>query len=68
MAARLENLPEEPEALKALVHEQQAEIARLQEYVNVLLAKRYGPSSEKVPDEQLRLFNDSTRWRPSGPA
>ncbi len=59
MVARLENLPDEPEVLKALVCEQQAEIARLQEYVNVLLAKRYGPSSEKVPDEQLRLFNEA---------
>lgn len=59
MVARLDNLPEEPEALKAVVHEQQAEIVRLQEYVNVLLAKRYGPSSEKVPDEQLRLFNEA---------
>ena len=59
MVARLDNLPEEPEVLKALVREQQLEIARLQEYVNVLLAKRYGPSSEKVPEEQLRLFNEA---------
>ncbi len=67
MVARLENLPEEPEALKALVHEQQAEIVRLQEYVNVLLAKRYGPSSEKVPDEQLRLFNEAEQAATAAP-
>ena len=59
MVARLDNLPDEPERLKVLVREQQGEIARLQEYVNVLLAKRYGPSSEKVADEQLRLFNEA---------
>ena len=64
MVARLDNLPDEPEVLKALVCEQQAEIARLQEYVNVLLAKRYGPSSEKVPDEQLRLFNEAEHEAP----
>ncbi len=67
MVARLNNLPDEPEALKALVHEQQAEIVRLQEYVNVLLAKRYGPSSEKVPDEQLRLFNEAEQAATAAP-
>jgi len=53
--------------LKALVREQQAEIARLQEYVNVLLAKRYGPSSEKLPDEQLPLFNEAEQEEAAAP-
>jgi hypothetical protein len=54
-AARPDNLLDEPEVLKALVREQQLEIAGLQEYVNILLAKRYGPSDEKVPQGELRL-------------
>jgi len=34
-------------------------IERLREQVNVLLAKRYGASSEKVGDAQLGLFNEA---------
>ena len=34
-------------------------IERLREQVNVLLAKRYGASSEKVTDAQLGLFNEA---------
>ncbi|MCP4040388.1 MAG: IS66 family transposase [Gammaproteobacteria bacterium] len=38
---------------------QRIKIASLQEQLNILLHKRYGPSSEKVPPEQLRLFNEA---------
>ena len=35
------------------------EIERLREQLNALLASRYGASSEQIPDEQLRLFNEA---------
>ena len=35
------------------------ENARLTERLNVLLAQRYGPSSERHSDEQLSLFNEA---------
>ena len=35
------------------------ENAVLVERINVLLAKRYGPSSERTSDEQLSLFNEA---------
>ena len=34
-------------------------IERLQEHINVLLAKRFGASAEKVTDAQLGLFNEA---------
>jgi uncharacterized coiled-coil protein SlyX len=49
MTTALSHLPDDLDTLKALVREQQAEIARLKEYLKLLLAKRYGPSSEQVP-------------------
>ena len=66
-------LPDEPAALQALVLElrrklddqgqalkqRETEIARLQEQVRLLLAKRFGPSSEKLSADQLRLFNEA---------
>jgi len=56
-------LPDDVEALKALVRKQatdyQAKIDTLQEQLNLLLQKRFGPSSEKIPPEQMRLFNEA---------
>jgi transposase len=67
-------LPDEPAALQALVLELQgrlqareAEIARLQEQVKLLLAKRFGPSSEKLSADQLRLFNEAEAAAASTP-
>ncbi|MGH8644156.1 MAG: transposase [Gammaproteobacteria bacterium] len=62
------DLPHDVELLKALVLQQAAENERLskenrqlQEQLNLLLAKRLGPSSEKLPAHQLRLFNEAER-------
>ena len=59
-------LPHDLEGLKSLVvdlqqtnHHQQREITRLREQLNLLLAKRYGPSREALADLQLRLFNEA---------
>ena len=66
-------LPDDVEALKAIIVRQAAEGAQkeaqierykaqlttLQQQLNLLLAKRFGPSSEKVPADQLRLFNEA---------
>lgn len=59
-------LPDDIEALKALVHKQaddkrqlRDQIASLQEQLNLLLQKRFGASSEKIPPDQLRLFNEA---------
>ncbi len=61
-----ETLPEDLATLRTLVLEQRRELARksaeiehLQAQLNLLLAKRYGPSSEKVSAGQLRLFNEA---------
>jgi transposase len=73
MAAAKISLPDDPEALKALllekealVIEQQKQLAQkdtqliaLQEKLNLLLAKRFGPSSEKGDKQQLGLFNEA---------
>jgi transposase len=73
MAAAKISLPDDPEALKALllekealVIEQQKQLAQkdtqliaLQEKLNLLLAKRFGPSSEKTDNRQLGLFNEA---------
>ncbi len=61
------------EALKALVRESTEEkqlliaekkhlegkLTYLQEQLNLLLQKRFGPSSEKIQPEQMRLFNEA---------
>jgi hypothetical protein len=59
-------LPDDVEALKRLVLSQAAreqayetEIARLREQLNLLLAKRYGPSSEKLSPDPFGLFNEA---------
>lgn len=59
MTAEAENLPDDVEALKALVVQQQAQIASLQEKLNLLVAKRFGPSSEKGETPQLGLFDEA---------
>ncbi len=58
--------PTERDELHAIIGQKDAEIARLsahlqllQEQINLLLAKRYGRSSEKVPADQMRLFNEA---------
>ena len=68
MTTALSHLPDDLDTLKALVREQQAEIARLKEYLKLLLAKRYGPSSEQVPAEQLSLFNEAEQAAEISPA
>ena len=73
MRTDVQSLPDNIEALKSLVLEHAAENERLvsenhhfktqvlslQEQLNVLLAKRYGPSSEKLSPDQIRLFNEA---------
>jgi len=44
---------------EAQLAEHEQIIERLREQINVLLAKRYGASSEKVADAQLGLFNEA---------
>ncbi len=41
----------------------ESELQRLREQLNLLLAKRYGPSSEKVSPDQLGLFNEAEAER-----
>lgn len=65
-----EALPDDVDALKALVGRlradhaaelaaREATIERLSEQVRLLLAKRFGASSERVADAQLGLFNEA---------
>jgi transposase len=60
------DLPDDIDALKRLLitqaareQEYETELARLREQLNLLLAKRYGPSSEKLSPDQLGLFNEA---------
>lgn len=57
------DLPDDVDALKRLVVAQadhyEDEIQRLREQLKLLLAKRFGPSSEKVSPDQLGLFNEA---------
>jgi transposase len=70
MRSQTLDLPEEPEALKAYVAVQDrahraelaqrdSQIAGLKEQVQLLLAQRFGSSSEKVSTAQLGLFNEA---------
>ncbi len=43
----------------ATIEQRDATIEQLQEQVRLLLAKRFGASSEKLPDGQLGLFNEA---------
>ena len=42
-----------------IIEQHEATIERLQEQVRLFLARRFGPSSEKIPDGQLGLFNEA---------
>jgi len=53
------SLPDDINALKALVMEQQTQILSLQEQLNLALAWRYAASSEKIAANQLRLFDEA---------
>jgi transposase len=64
------NLPEETDTLKAFIASQARQhraqlankderIAGLEEQIRLLLAKRFGTSSEKVSQAQLGLFNEA---------
>jgi len=60
------DLPDDIDALKGLViaqaareREYETELQRLREQLNLLLVKRFAPSSEKVSPDQLRLFNEA---------
>ncbi|MFW6346905.1 MAG: IS66 family transposase [Halomonas sp.] len=92
MAVEAQNLPDDVEALKALLVEQQAlaaehaarladeqsrvaeqqsqledkdaRITALQEQLNLLVAKRCGPSSEKAEAAQLGLFDEAEATEP----
>ena len=66
----IRELPEDVDALHALLRvqardyerqlaERDGTIERLREQINVLLAKRFGASAEKVSDAQLGLFNEA---------
>ena len=44
---------------EASIAERDAMIEQLQEQVRLLLARRFAPSSEKMPDGQLGLFNEA---------
>ena len=65
MVNKAQQLPDDIDALKALILEQQSQLASrdaqlsaLREQLNLLLAKRFGRSSEKHPG-QLGLFNEA---------
>lgn len=59
-------LPDDPDALKALIaaHEatiaaQQSELTRLHEQLRLMLARRFGATSERSAEAQLGLFNEA---------
>jgi len=65
-------LRDDVEALKQLVvaqaEEYETELARLREQLNLLLAKRYGPSSEKLSPDPFGLFNEAKSLPEEPPA
>lgn len=71
MAATNTSLPNDVDALKKLLEEKERLIERykakaesLQEQLNLLIAKRFGPSSEKSNNGQLGLFNEAEAAEP----
>ncbi len=56
MPIALDTLPDDPAALKRLIVSQQARITQLEEKLNLLLHKRFAPSSEKAASGQFDLF------------
>jgi transposase len=60
------SLPDDVEALREIITQQQAQlehkseqISTLEEYVRLLKSKRFGTSSERTPIDQLGLFNEA---------
>ncbi|MEM8804024.1 MAG: IS66 family transposase zinc-finger binding domain-containing protein [Pseudomonadota bacterium] len=65
-AKKAPDLPDDSDALKAIVGDleatigvQKLEIERLQEQLRLARHKRFGASSEKTPADQLGLFNEA---------
>ena len=54
----VDDLPDDVVALKSQIRHLQALVAQLEEEKRRLLSRRYGPSSEKDPSPQMRLFNE----------
>jgi transposase len=70
----LDELPSDAHEILALLTEKDREIARLtretqalQEQINLLIAKRFGRSSEKRSAHQLWLFNEAEATAPCDP-
>jgi transposase len=73
MRTDAQRLPNDMDALKSLLLEKLAEneqllsenrhvkaqVLSLKEQINLLLAKRFGPSSEQLSPDQIRLFNEA---------
>jgi transposase len=66
MPIGLDQLPDDVDALKALVAAQvarneqlESKVLTLQEQLNLALAKRYAASSEKLSPDQIRLFDEA---------
>jgi transposase len=59
MAQTVAKLPDDIDALKALVHAKDNHIAILEEKLRLASQKRFGTSSEKSGDDQLGLFNEA---------
>jgi transposase len=58
-AAENATLGEHNEQLLAENRHVKAQVCSLQEQINLLLAKRFGPSSEQLSPDQIRLFNEA---------
>jgi transposase len=59
MAKAAKDLPENIDALKALVISKDHYIAVLEEQLQLLMHKRFGASSEKASADQLNMFNEA---------
>ena len=66
MPIALDQLPDDVDALKALVAAQvarneqlESKVLTLQEQLNLALARRYAASSEKLAPDQIRLFDEA---------
>ena len=64
--AKTPQLPNDVDALKALLTEQyernsqlEVKVLTLQEQLNLAIARRYAASSEKIPADQFRLFDEA---------
>jgi len=59
------DLPDDAEALKAIIGAQNQEIEWLKEKLRLALHKRFGVSSEQTNRDQLNLFNEAEAESPS---